>query len=245
MTPCVFGVPIEGGTRDVVKAVLRERASTWIVTANPEILLAAHEDVLYKNALLAADWRTIDGFGLGALLRLRGFRASRCTGVDLAEELVVLAAQEGKRVALFGGSPQALEGSLTYWQGRFPGLALRGFAAGRVEEDGREDGRTWEDREAMQAWRSDVLLIALGGGTKQERWIERHRAAWQNAWVIVGVGGAFDMWSGLRPRAPKLMRLLGLEWAWRLAVEPRRWKRILRAFAVFPIRAWRHVSRSA
>lgn len=243
MTPCVFGVPIEGGTRDVVKAVLRERASTWVVTTNPEILLAAREDFAYKNALLSADWRTVDGVGLQGVLCARGYPASRYTGVDLAEDLLTVAAQEGKRVALFGGSPEALEGSLAYWQKRFPSLVIRGFVGGKVEEDGREDGRTWEHREAMQAWHPDVLLIALGGGTKQERWIERHRAGWQNVWVIVGVGGAFDMWSGVKPRAPKLMRLLGLEWAWRLAVEPTRWKRILRAFVIFPIRAWKQVSR--
>ncbi|MBP9747971.1 WecB/TagA/CpsF family glycosyltransferase [Patescibacteria group bacterium] len=243
MTPCVFGVSIEGGAWEVVKATLQQRASSWIVTTNPEILLAAHEDHLYKNALLAADWRTVDGFGLGALLRLRGFHASRCTGVDLAEELMALAAQQGKHVALFGGSPQALEGSLAYWRKRFPSLVIRGYGGGRVDEDGREDGRTWEDREAMQVWRPDVLLVALGGGTKQERWIAHHRAAWQGIRVIVGVGGAFDMWSGIKPRAPKVLRLLGLEWAWRLAIEPTRWKRILRAFVVFPIRAWRHVVR--
>lgn len=242
MTPSVFGVPIDGGNREQISAVLRARPSTWIVTTNPEILLAAERDPAYKEALLAADWRTVDGFGLGLVLRLHGVRALRYTGVDLAEDMIHEAASTHRRVALFGGSAKALEGSLAYWQGRYPDLAIRGFVGGVVEADGREDGRTWENREAMQAWCPDVLLIALGGGTKQERWIERHRASWQDVRVIVGVGGAFDMWSGIKPRAPKILRLFGLEWVWRLAVEPTRWKRILRAFVVFPIHAWRHVS---
>jgi N-acetylglucosaminyldiphosphoundecaprenol N-acetyl-beta-D-mannosaminyltransferase len=243
MTPRVFGVPIEGGDRDRIQAILRTRSSTWIVTTNPEILLAAERDPAYKEALLAADWRTVDGFGLGLVLRLHGVHMLRYTGVDLAEDAIREAASAQRRVALFGGSLEALEGALAFWRAQYPELELRGFVAGAVDASGREDGRTWEAREAMQAWRPDVLLVALGGGTKQECWIAHHRAAWQGIRVIVGVGGAFDMWAGIRPRAPKILRLLGLEWMWRLAIEPTRWKRILRATLVFPVRAWRHVAR--
>lgn len=242
MTPRVFGVPIEGGGRDQVQAILRARPSTWIVTTNPEILLAAERDPVYTRALLAADWRTVDGFGLGLVLRLHGVPTLRYTGVDLAEDLIREAVSTQKRVALFGGSPEALEGALACWRARYPELELSGFAAGTVDASGREDGRTWEAREAMQAWRPDVLLVALGGGTKQECWIAHHRAAWRGIRVIVGVGGAFDMWAGIKPRAPRILRLVGLEWVWRLALEPRRWKRIVRATVIFPVRAWRHVA---
>lgn len=245
MTPRVFGVPIEGGDRDHVQAILRTRSSTRIVTTNPEILLAAERDPAYKDALLAADWRTVDGFGLGLVLRLHGMRVLRYTGVDLAEDMMHEAASNQRRVAFFGGSPEALEGALACWRARYPELELRGFAGGMVDASGREDGRTWEARSAMEAWKPGVLLVALGGGTKQECWIAHHRAAWQGIRVIVGVGGAFDMWSGIKPRAPKVLRLLGLEWAWRLAIEPGRWKRIVRATLVFPVRAWRHVARDS
>ena len=64
------------------------------------------------------------------------------------------------------------------------------------------------------------------------------------AWIVarcardqVGVGGAFDMWAGFRRRAPRAFRTLGLEWMWRLALEPRRLPRIIRATVAFPVLA--------
>ncbi len=238
--PAIFGVPLEGGTGEtVLAAATHARPPFWIVTANPEILLAAQEDPDYANALRAASWRTVDGFGLQLALRARGNPLDRVTGVDLAETILAHAAANDWRVALFGSTPDTLERASAACLRRFPGLALKGWSGGEVDATGDEDARTRADREAFEAWHPDVLLVALGGGKKQEFWIEKHLTAWPWLRIVMGVGGAFDMWAGRLPRAPGFLRRFGLEWVWRLWLQPSRWRRIWRAVFVFPWHAWR------
>ena len=191
----------------------------------------------YKDAICAADERTVDSVGVWFALRFRGYRTQRLTGVDLAEGLIREAAARGWKVAFFGGETGVAEQAAAVWRHRCPGLDIRAWSGGVVGQDGTEDGLTWEDREDMTRWRPDLILCALGGGgTRQERWIARHRDTFVGCRAIVGVGGAFDMWAGRLPRAPRLMRSFGLEWLWRWILQPTRWKRMWRATAVF---AWR------
>lgn len=237
----LFGVSLEGGSREeVVQQVEQSSARPfWIVTANPEILLAAEKDSVYRAALQSADWRTIDGFGIQLVLRIHGYTTERLTGVDLGEALIKLASEKGWRIAFFGGYEQSAERAAEIWRARFPKLDLHVIPAGQVRDDGFEDGKTWEQRQVLQAIQPDIILVALGGGTKQERWIAEHRNEFSTSRVIVGVGGAFDMWSGTLRRAPKLVRALGLEWVWRLILQPTRWKRIWNAVVVFLFKAVR------
>lgn len=240
MKPSLFGVPIEGRTfRDILEAIVASQAAYWIVTANPEILLTASEQPAYKAALCAADERTVDGMGLWFVLRSRGHRVHRLTGVDLGEALLREARVRRWRVALFGGADGVARQTAELWAKRLPEIHIASWSGGRVREDGSEDGKTWEDREAMMRWRPDIILCALGGGTKQERWIAAHRETFASAKAVVGVGGAFDMWTGRLPRAPRLVRMIGLEWLWRWILEPSRARRMWRATAVFLWRAIR------
>ncbi len=78
----------------------------------------------------------------------------------------------------------------------------------------------------------DILLVALGHG-KQEKWIASHLAELPSVKIAMGVGGAFAFIAGRVRRAPKLMRALGLEWLWRLFLQPWRIVRIYRAIIVF------------
>lgn len=234
MSSSVFGVPIEGGSWTDVCSFFSARTSTWIVTANPENLLMASERPEYKRVVRKADYRTVDGMGLWLVLRARGAKVVRCTGVDLAEKLLQEAANQDWRVAFFGGDPGVAVEAAELWRTRLPGLTIEAWSGGRVRDDGSEDGKAWEDRGAMLAWKPDVLLCAFGGGgTKQESWIAKHRETFLGIRAIVGVGGAFDMWTGRLRRAPKLLRVLGLEWLWRWILEPSRARRMWRATGGF------------
>jgi 8-oxo-dGTP pyrophosphatase MutT (NUDIX family) len=84
----------------------------------------------------------------------------------------------------------------------------------------------------------DVLVVALGHG-QQEKWLERFLPACPSVRVALGVGGALDYLAGRVRRAPPLLRLLGLEWLWRLWCEPRRWRRMARATVIFPLNTLR------
>jgi len=107
-----------------------------------------------------------------------------------------------------------------------------------IGEDGvaisPEEGRTLI--ESVRSSLPRVVLVAFGA-PKQERWIDRYSAEVPSARIMMGVGGTLDMWAGRFPRAPHLMHQLGLEWLWRLAQQPSRLPRILRATVVFPWRA--------
>lgn len=236
----LFGVPIEGGTAiEVLRAAEASPKPFWIVTANPEILLAAQESPEYTATLQKASWRTVDGFGLRFVMRLRGFDFARVTGVDLAEAVLDDAAKRGKRVAFFGSDAKTLDEVIVKWQTRYPNLTLSGWCGGKISQDASEDAQTIQDREACARWSPDVLFVALGGGMKQEAWIAQNLKDFSETSVVIGVGGAFDMWAGRLRRAPRAFRVFGLEWLWRLILEPRRWKRIWRAVGVFP---WRAIS---
>jgi N-acetylglucosaminyldiphosphoundecaprenol N-acetyl-beta-D-mannosaminyltransferase len=80
----------------------------------------------------------------------------------------------------------------------------------------------------------DILFVALGA-PKQERWIFENLNKLESVKLAMGVGGAFDFLSGKTKRAPLWMRKIGLEWFWRLIIEPRRVKRIIDAVIVFPV----------
>jgi N-acetylglucosaminyldiphosphoundecaprenol N-acetyl-beta-D-mannosaminyltransferase len=122
---------------------------------------------------------------------------------------------------------------------RWPGVELGVIGSGlRIEDDGRAhpDDRDAEILEELRRAEPALVLVGLGA-PKQERWIAAHADDLPSARILIGVGGAFDMWAGRLRRAPRVLHRVGLEWAWRLALEPGRFPRIVRATLVFPFRA--------
>lgn len=219
-----FGVTIEGPSlNDVLKSDAR-----WIVTANPEILLAAKRDKIYRDSLNHADLRMADGVGLTLVARFKGHTLHRVTGVDLAEAIVKTA----KKIALIGGAGDTAKRALKNL-GIKNGIALQG---GTVNADGTGDAQNDEALHQLILEAPDVVLVAFGH-PKQERWIAKNLPNLPSVRRIIGVGGAFDYWAGNTPRAPKWLRTIGLEWLFRLFHEPHRLKRIWNAVVVFPLLA--------
>jgi N-acetylglucosaminyldiphosphoundecaprenol N-acetyl-beta-D-mannosaminyltransferase len=248
VTSVIFGVRLDelrsvDQLRGVAIGFLDGDRVFRIFTPNPEILLHARQDPAYADLLRSADLALPDGTGVAIVQALRGGRSvRRWPGVEIAAMLLRLAAERGETVAFVGGSPDVAERAAARWRA-LPGLKVVVAGAGvAVDEDGiarsmarPEDG---ED-EAVDVIRSaapTLVLVGLGA-PKQERWIELHADAFPSVRIMIGVGGAFDMWAGSKRRAPRAFRSLGLEWLWRLALEPRRLPRTLRATVVFPVLA--------
>lgn len=82
-------------------------------------------------------------------------------------------------------------------------------------------------------FKPDILFVAFGA-PNQDLWISRNLSRMPSVKIAIGVGGAFDFWAGIKKRAPKIFQIFGLEWMFRLFVEPKRWKRICNAVIVFP-----------
>lgn len=211
-----------------------------IFTPNPEILLRARDDPSYRELLNTADLALPDGTGVAlveSLLARR--RVRRWPGVEIGALVVRLASDRDLPIAFVGGSATAAERAAAEWRRRVPSVGIHLAGSGvPIDDDGRarpgaRDGEIVGD---LQRAAPAVVLVGLGA-PKQERWIAEHAEDIPSARILIGVGGALDMWAGRLRRAPRLLHRVGLEWAWRLALEPGRFPRIVRATVVFPFRA--------
>ncbi len=228
----IFGIPIEGwGMPQAIEHIEKSAKPVWVVTANAEILLAAHRDAQYADVLRMADVRLVDGSGPWFATVCQ---TERIPGVDFAERLVLLAHDKKWRIGLLGGEAGEASDAAKRIRAAYPGLEVHAEQAGRIERDGAEDATSEEARHRMTLFGPQVLLVAFGH-PRQERWIAKHRAEFPELRVVVGVGGTFNFWAGRSKRAPSIMQSAGLEWLWRLIHEPRRWKRIWNAVVVFPV----------
>ncbi len=210
---------------DVLSGWLASDLSRTIVTPNPEFILASRHDSAFVDLLNRADLSLPDGVGLRfAIPALTGNRLSnRHTGVDTLLLLAKLCAEQGRRLVLVGGGQGVADRAADAIRRQFTGLDVKVVDVGIVR-----------DNESARIEDADVIAVALGMG-KQERFIETlRRDNHQFPAMYIGVGGALDMIAGTRRRAPSIVRRVGLEWVWRLAIEPRRFRRIFNAAIVFP-----------
>lgn len=238
MPRSIFSIPIEGPAWPEIERSLRTREGSsafWVVTANPEILLEATRDPAYAEVLREADLRTVDGMGLWLALRAQGETTTRLTGVELAEHVLAYAEEKEWKVALLGGKdPLRGREAIKQLQPRYPRLRLLAEQCGNITALGEMDEAGEEACLRLTIEEPQVLLVAFGH-PRQERWIARHVHQFPSVNVVIGVGGTIDFWAGAVKRAPRWMRVLGLEWLWRLIQEPRRLKRIVRAVFLFPL----------
>ncbi len=171
----------------------------------------------------AAGMVTPDGMPLAWLLKRAGFRDSdRVCGPELMPKLFVEGQERGDRHYLYGGSPRALE----LLRQKLHALAPDAHIVGAHSPPYRPltPQEDVDIVEAINATRANVVWVGLST-PKQERWMAEHRDR-LTAQVLIGVGAAFDIHAGLVKRAPAFLRRTGLEWTYRLILEPRRlWRR--------------------
>jgi N-acetylglucosaminyldiphosphoundecaprenol N-acetyl-beta-D-mannosaminyltransferase len=245
VTYSIFGVRLDEVAsvqelRGICGEFLDGTRTARVFTPNPEILLHARSNPAYAEVLRSADLALADGTGITVVgLLRRGRVVRRWPGVDLGAMLLRLAAERGTSVGFVGGTRTVAARAAARWRSSLPGLELRTFGAG-LEFDETGATRSDEDEarlvETIAAAEPAILLVALGA-PKQERWIARHADDFPTVRIMAGVGGSLDMWAEELPRAPQAFRNLGLEWAWRLFLEPSRWRRVVRATLVFPAHA--------
>jgi N-acetylglucosaminyldiphosphoundecaprenol N-acetyl-beta-D-mannosaminyltransferase len=192
-----------------------------VITVNPEFVMAAQRNSLFRQCINQAALVTPDGIGIVLAARyLQHAVPERVTGTDTLVALAQRLAARGSRLYLLGAAAGVAEAAGVRLQELAPGLQIAGTYAGSpsaAEQD--------EIIERIRAARADVLCVAYGAPA-QDLWIERNLARLPVA-VAMGVGGAFDFLTGRQRRAPKLMQSMGLEWFYRLYREPWRWRRML------------------
>lgn len=210
----------------------------WIVTAAAvHLVMVAAEDAALAQDVRRDDVLAVpDGQPLVWALRALGHDASRVYGPELMARYCARSARTGVRMYLYGGRNQGALVQLTLeLRRRFPGLRIVGGYSPPFRELTDEE-ESWVIDDVKRSG-ADVVWVGTGQ-PKQERWMAAMRDR-LDAPLLVGVGAAFDFHAGLVPQAPSWMQATGLEWAFRLAQEPRRlWRRyakynprFVRAFA--------------
>lgn len=215
-----------------VRRWLHGRERRYLVTPNPEMLVAARSDPALRAALQQATRRVVDGVGLilasycyGRPLRYR------IAGTDLVGHLLRVAAEEGSRVFFLGGAPGVAAAAAAKFQRLIPNLKIIGATdGGRVTVEGGADHGLIA---AIARHAPDLLVVGFGHG-KQERFLANYLPQLPSVKVAVGAGGALDYWSERIARAPRWLRRVGLEWLYRVLRQPQRLPRILTATVVFP-----------
>ncbi len=198
------------------------RASHVVITANASHLCMMRHNAELARACRAAHLTVADGMPVVWALRASGQAApERVAGVDLMERLLATAAAQRLSVYFLGARREVLETLVKNSRIRYPGIEIAGFRDGYF---GPKDHHVIV--EEIRASGAHILFVGMPSPFK-ETWCERHRERLEVP-VIIGVGGSFDVVAGYVRRAPRWMQTAGLEWLWRLLMEPRKlWKRYL------------------
>lgn len=221
-----------------------------IVTANPEIIMSAQDDLEQAAIINNADLVVPDGIGLVyAINFIHHTNVERVTGIDLVEDIAKLASQYGYSIFFLGAKAGIAQKAANRLKERYPTLKIAGCYSGKPNlgsqksrysfpydvritdiKRGQKDPN-WQIINRVRRTRPNILLVAYGH-PKQEKFIARYKKA-LNVSVMIGVGGSFDFLAGRASRAPKWMQNLSLEWLWRLFHEPWRLNRIYTAVIKF------------
>ena len=220
----ILGVPFIHTTMKDFIHLLQERIiqkeKTFIVTANPEIVMKANEDDNYMEIVQKANFVTADGIGVvKAAKLLNDPLPERVTGFDMMQELLKAADQHHHRVYLLGAEEAVLQGAMAKIAEEFPGVEIVGGHHGFFD---------WEQNEIasdIKRLEPDLVFVALGL-PRQEQWIAQHFSLFDKG-IFIGVGGCFDVLAGKVERAPEFWQKANLEWFYRLMKQPTRLKRML------------------
>lgn len=232
----ILGIPIDDISMDeAVERCLdfiRTNRQGIVITPNPEICAYGYSRKWFRRALEDADLSVPDSIGLkigGAILGQS--ITHRVPGVDLAERLLIASEHNSYSVLFLGGNERTGVQLKKRLNERHPKLIVHHMAGGGFSEDGVSDDPQLVTR--INNLKPTIIFVCLGH-PRQELFMTRHSRL-LSAHLLLGVGGTIDFMAGTVPRAPRAMRVVGLEWLFRLIIQPRRLRRIINATIIFPI----------
>jgi N-acetylglucosaminyldiphosphoundecaprenol N-acetyl-beta-D-mannosaminyltransferase len=201
------------------------RRCRLVTFTNVHMVVEARLKPEFRDILCQTDLNCPDGSPLSWIgTALHGAQVSQVAGPDFMPLFCEQTASQGYRHFLYGGGEGVARKTARELVRRYPDIQI----AGEYSPPFRQLSRQEDEQICRQINESgaDIVWVCLGC-PKQEKWILEHRDL-LNAKVILAVGQAFDILAGVKPRAPKLLRRFGMEWAYRLIQEPGRlWKRYL------------------
>lgn len=204
--------------------------SGQVITINPEMIENASQNPDFAEIINSAELVIPDGIGVEIGLKILGYNVRRIAGIEFSHRMIEKCAKNSQSVALVGAKPQIVEKAKENLEKEISGLYIT-YA---------HDGYFSNDEEIINELkiRQPRLVLCALGSPKQEEFIIKAKQVLPNA-LFVGVGGSFDVWSGVVERAPEIYQKLGLEWLYRTVKEPKRFKRIFPTLPLFVLKVLR------
>ncbi len=195
-----------------------------VVTLNPEMIQNAVKNNDFAKIIESAELVIPDGIGVELGLIILGRRVKRIAGIEFARKMIDVFTKNGKSIGLLGAKPDIIEKTVLNLKQEVEGININYIQDGYFKDDTLVI-------EELKLKQPDLLLVALGS-PKQEKFIFKLKDILPNS-LMVGVGGSFDVWSGVVERAPEIYQKLCIEWLYRTLKEPKRFKRIFPTLPLF------------
>ncbi len=211
----------ENASRRVISWA-REGRSAYVCVATVHMIMEAFDSAAFRQVVNGSDLVTPDGRPLVWALKSLGVRsASQVRGTDLTTHVAERAARENVPIGMYGGTPELLEVFGNVLKTRYPNIRVVCQIAPPFRPLTSEEDKAVTDEIVASGTR--ILFVGIGC-PKQENWMAEHVG--RIPAVMLGVGAAFDFHTGQVRQAPRWMQAAGLEWVFRLLMDPRRlWKR--------------------
>ena len=204
--------------------------SGQVVTINPEMINNAVQNPEFAEILNNAELVIPDGIGVQIGLKILGYNVRRIAGIEFSRRMIEECAKSEQSVALVGAKPEIVQKAKENLEHEIQGLYVTYAHDGYFKDDD-------EILNELKIRQPRLVLCALGS-PKQEEFILKAKKLLPDA-LFVGVGGSFDVWSGVVERAPEIYQKLGLEWLYRTVKEPKRFKRIFPTLPLFVLKVLR------
>lgn len=212
----VLGVPLSMIKRqqllETIEDVIRTERMISIVAINARKIVRTIHDPAMKRLILGFDVFLADG---ASVVNAADSMVERITGIDLMEDICRCSEKIDARIFFYGATEENNLAAQKKLKEMYPDMKIAGYCNGYEDEDVVEK---------IHSARANVVFIAKGTPL-QEQWIMNHGRD-TGASILMGVGGAFDVFGGAVKRAPRFVQNIGLEWLYRMVCEPKRFKQI-------------------
>ncbi len=200
-----------------IEKMIEDGGTHQVATANVDYLVHATKDIEYRRILCMCDMVLADGMPIVWVSRLFGIPLrERVAGADLVPHLARLSALRGYKIFLLGATPEVAEAAQRRMKALNPNVRVVGHFSPPIRPIDEFDNEPILAR--IEAAQPDILLVAFGS-PKQEKWIGRNRHRLKVP-VCIGIGGSLDFLAQSVRRAPAWMQKSGMEWLFRMCVDP-------------------------
>ncbi len=224
---CRIDLIDEQNALNEAKKALMENRNFHIITINPEMIMNSEKNPDFKELINNSDLNIPDGVGVKIALKIKSINQNQIRGVDFSRKLIELASKDNLRLGFLGAKEEVIQKAKENFLKKYPNLNFVYTRNGYFKNDDEIINEIVEKN-------PQILLVGLGS-PKQEEIIVKLKNKLKSC-VLIGVGGSFDVFSGLTKEAPVIYRKMGIEWLYRTILQPERFKRIFPTLPLFLIK---------